>query len=89
LAFDLIIQETGGTACTLTNQTLVASPDPGPVRVERDLSTVAVPAKGTLRIPMRLYYTRSLPAGMTLGFGVSVIDVHGNVVSQTGFSNVR
>ena len=89
VSFDLLIQETGGTACNLTNQTLVASPDPGPVKVERDIPTTAVPANGTLRIPMRLFYTRSLPAGMTLGLGVSVIDIHGNVVSQTGFVTVR
>ena len=90
VSFDLVVVETAGVQCSLINQTLVASPDPGPVKIIRDLGTAVVPAGGVLRVPMTLLYTRPIAStGMSLGLGVSVIDVRGNTMSATGYITVR
>ena len=89
-SFDVIVSEWAGVSCNMISQTLVASPDPGSLKVRGSASSATIPGRARISIPMTVVYAKS-PAGgsMTVAITVNVIDANGNLLSSIGTVRVN
>lgn len=89
-SFNLVVSEWAGVSCNMISQTLVASPNPGGVKVRGAAPSATIPGRASITIPMTMVYQKAPFGGsMTVAITVNVIDVSGNVQSSVGTVRVN
>jgi hypothetical protein len=83
--FEVVVSEIAGVSCNMISQVLVASPDPGNIKVRASASSATIPGRSSVRIPMTIVYTK-VPAGgsMVVALTVNVLDASGNLLNGVG-----
>lgn len=89
VSFEVIVTEKSGVSANMINQTLVGSPDLGPLKVQASAPSATIPAAGSLTIPMTLLFAQFPPGGTTMALTVNALDVAGNIVTGIGVVRIN